>query len=301
MWLVISLIGYFLLAGSAVLDKFIIARERLRPATFVFYTAILVLPIWLVAPLVGGIISNYYDIAWAAVAGVGFAVGLYAMYRSLQTGEASHIGPLIGGVTAFVTVILTALFLNEQLGDQSMLAVGLLITGSLMISLEYNRGWRGWNRGVAWAILASGLFAVSHVASKYIYLRYGFGVGLVWTRGFLGLCALPLLLSKLVRQQVFGGRYPGQSKSTSSHSKLLVVINKLSAVAGTLGVQYAIALGSVTVVNALVGFQYALLVGLVGLLTIFKPRWFKENYSRGEVAQEIAAVLLIGVGLALLV
>jgi len=301
MWLVASLAGYGLLAVAAVLDKFIIARERVHPVTFVFYTAILVLPIWALAPFIGGGISDFYDIIGAAVAGIFFAIGLYAMYRSLQTGEASHIGPLIGGVMAFVTVILTIIILNEQLAEQQMLAVGLLIAGSLMISLEYNRGWRGWNQGVAWAVLASILFAVSHVASKYIYLRYGFGVGLVWTRGFLGLCAVPLLLSRSVRQQVFGGRYSGQAKSARSRSKLLVVINKLSAVAGTLGVQYAIALGSVTVVNALDGFQYALLVGMIGLLTIFKPRWFKENYSRGEVAQEIAAVVLIGIGLALLV
>ena len=81
----------------------------------------------------------------------------------------------------------------------------------------------------------------------------------------------------------------------------LIVTDKVLGVVAVVLIQYAIAVGSVTLVNALAGVQYAFLVVVVGLLSAFSPRLFKEEYRRGEMAQEAFAVFIIGVGLALLI
>ena len=69
---------------------------------------------------------------------------------------------------------------------------------------------------------------------------------------------------------------------------------------GVVLAQYAISLGSVSVVNALNGFQYALVIVFVAILSKWRPKIFREEYTRGEIFSEILAVVLIAVGLALL-
>ena len=80
----------------------------------------------------------------------------------------------------------------------------------------------------------------------------------------------------------------------------MIALDKILAVASLLLIQYAIFLGSVTIVNALAGVQYAFLLILVGVMSKFFPKRFREEYSRAEIIQEIISVLVISVGLILL-
>ena len=80
----------------------------------------------------------------------------------------------------------------------------------------------------------------------------------------------------------------------------------LSVVVGTpsaavVVIQYAAAVGSVTLVNALNGLEFAILIILVFLLSKFWPKKFQENYSTLVIIQESVAVIVIGIGLFLLV
>ena len=84
-------------------------------------------------------------------------------------------------------------------------------------------------------------------------------------------------------------------------SLFLVGVDKILGVIGVVLIQYAIAIGSVSLVNALNGLQYAFLVVFVMLLSKFSPQRFKENYQKDEAAQEVLAVIIIMIGLVLLV
>ena len=60
---------------------------------------------------------------------------------------------------------------------------------------------------------------------------------------------------------------------------------------------YAIALGSVVLVNALQGVQYAFLMVLGGLITVFYPKIIKEKINNVIILQKIVAITLISFGL----
>ena len=90
----------------------------------------------------------------------------------------------------------------------------------------------------------------------------------------------------------------GKSK-TQSKIGIIFASKALGAVSLVL-IQYSIALGSVTIINALAGIQYALMFIFIYLLTRFFPRLFKEYFTRRELLVESGSIILMVIGLFLL-
>jgi drug/metabolite transporter (DMT)-like permease len=223
------------------------------------------------------------------------------MYRGFQASEVSHVGPLIGATVPLFTLAISYFFLPESLTSLQLGAVTLLVIGSFIISFEKSARTRAWREGVVWGTIAGFLFALFFSSAKVVYSAVGFVSGAVLVFGMMGVCGLLILfLMPNVRAAV--------EKKPSWFSKLftkrppvaLIVVNKTMAFVAVGLVQYAITIGSVTIVNALTGLQYALLVIFVVLVSHFRPRLFKETYTKGEMAQEIIAVACIAVGVGLL-
>ncbi len=301
MWLFIAIAGYVVLGIVGILDKFILSKSVPKPAVFVFYSSIFILPILLLVPFGVRWIDNTKDWLIAFVAGVTFAGALWTMYKGFLVSEVSHVGPLVGAATPFFVLLLNPFLLSEQITTRAFVAIVFLIIGSLVISFEQSKQHRGWHWGMAWGVAAGLFFALSNIASKYIYDGYGFYSGLVWTRGALGICGILLLFSKNVWGTIFIKRKLTSKLQTGKARLLLVGTDKILGVIGVLLVQFAIATGSVTVVNALNGVQYAALVIMVAVMSKFTPKLFKEQYAPSEIIQEILAIILIAVGLGILI
>ncbi|MDO8626064.1 MAG: DMT family transporter [Candidatus Magasanikbacteria bacterium] len=306
MWLYIALLGFACGAVVNILDKFILAQKKVLPSVFVFYSAIFLLPLLFVAPLVWPL-SNLLAIGPILLTtSLGFLFGLYTMYRAELYSEVSHVAPLIGALIPLFILFFSRIFLNEVLQTHEYFGVALLVVGSLIISFEISREHFGWHRGMLWAVVAAFSFAVFNVGSKVIYNEVGFTRGLVWVWGFMSVYAVLLLVfARPVRQAVFGktkDSLPEVPKTSAAPmaSAAWVVLNKFLALVSLILVQYAVALGSVSIVNALAGVQYAFLIILVAWLSRYRPRVFAEKYGRGEKAQEAAAIIFIILGLALI-
>ena len=106
MWLVITLVGNFLLAVVAVMDKFILTKSVSKPAVFVFYSTVFALPIFLFLPFGVVFPSIFSDWAIFFLSGLFFVFGLWTMFIGFQESEVSHVGPLVGASTAFFVVFL---------------------------------------------------------------------------------------------------------------------------------------------------------------------------------------------------
>ncbi len=293
----LAIIGYTTLGAASLLDKFILSKRVSHPLTYVFYISIIFLLLFFLLPFGIYFPSDVYT--WSAVAASGFFffMGLWLMFIGVQKSEVSHVGPLMGAAISLSTVILGRIFLGETLPVEKTAAIGLLIAGSLIISFEKSRRHHGWHAGMLFGILAGLAFAGSHVASKFAYDELGFYSGLILTRAVLGLCGLFLLAAPVVRAEVFSR----QTGSRPRKKRGIVFINLALGTLGVLLIQYAISLGSVSLVNAFEGLKYAVLIVLVAILSKFFPKVLKEEYSRGEMLQEILAVLLIAGGLVMLI
>ncbi len=304
MWLYIALSGYFLLAVVSILDKFIVSEEKVAPSVVAFYSSAPLVLILLLVPFGVVRLHNATDVFLSLLSGGAFIAALWTMYKGFLASEVSHAGPLIGAAIPIFTILFGFIFSFEALKGHELFATGLLVLGSIIISFEQSSKNSGWHRGMIWVVVAGFFFALSNVAAKMIYDVYGFYSGLVWTRGAMGLLGLLFIFSPQVWRSFFSvrkKRIPIPKTKTRAGKIITVTVDKVLGVVGALLVQYAIALGSVSIVNALSGLQFAFLIILVALISKFIPKLFKEEYTRSEVLQEAVAVGIIGCGLALLI
>lgn len=300
MWLFIALLGNAMLAVVAIIDRFILTKSVSKPVIFVFYSTIFVLPVFLFLPFGVTMPSVWIDYVTFSLSGFCFALALWTLYIAIQESEISHVGPLVGAAVPLFILLLSRIFLGEQLGAYGLLAVIILIIGSLIISFDLKERKRGWHSAMSWGVLAGFLFAVSHVISKYAYDAYGFYSGFVLTKLPIGIFGVALLLSSSVRALFSKKTQTAADKKLSKKRFALIVGDiTLGVIAATL-LQYATALGSVTLVNALAGAQYAMLIIFVAFISRFFPKVLKETFTRKEIIQKVAAVGIISLGLVLL-
>lgn len=290
----IAVAAYLLFALNGVIDKFLLTKAVRHPAAYAFYIGITGFLTWFLAPF-GLKWISFPDLIVAIIGGASFVVALYFLYAATQMTSISRLLPIEGGLVPVFTLILAYLILGERLNPLQLAAFAFLVGGSILISFKHDR--KGWHpKALGHAVIAAFLFAVSLTLTKYIFDQSNFVSGLVWTRlGFL-VVSLCMLIPKKTRQHIFSA-----PKQVSSGNKLLYYGARLTGGLAGLLQNYAIAIGSVTIVNALQGSQYALLLVMTLVLSKYYPKILKENNEPKILAQKITAIVLISTGLILLV
>lgn len=306
MSLTLALIGYFFLAIVVLLDKKIVSGTTLNPVVYTFYSTIFLLVLFLFLPFGTHIISPLLT-AYSVISGVTFGLALWTMFVAMKHAEASHLGPFIGACITVATFFFGSFFLAERLTLWQQIGSMVLVASSLMLSFEKTKHKTGLNRGYVWGIVAGSLFGLSHVAAKVVYEGAPFFTGIIWTKGTAGLFAVLLLFFPVVRN-IFHRRH---KKTTGTEHKkkqiqtmrtvVLVVSNKILSVAANGLIQYAIAIGSVTLVNALSGFQYAFLFLMVLFFSKYYKHVFQEYMTRREIVVQSVAIVFVIIGAGLFV
>lgn len=299
MWFLVALVGYLLLAITFVLDKRVLSKEVPNSVVYTFYSTVFLLLTLLLYPFGATLLSTPTDWLWAISSGVSFGLALWTIFIALMKGEASHINPFNGAIITIATYGIASVLLGETLTQVQLVGVGILVVATLLLSFEITKEGRVFHMGYLWAAISGVLFGFSHVAAKIIYESYPFITGLVWTRASIGLVGLALLLSPAVWKSFRPQkkRKKGQAKNTI----LLVGTAKTLGIASALVLQYAMFLGSVTLVNALSGMQYVFMFIIIFTLTKIAPKLFSEFFTKQELVVQIVALVLVSIGSALFV
>ena len=293
----LAVIGNILQAVASIFDKSILTKSIKNPEVYAFYSTIFFFAIFLLLPwCIPVSLSTFWVLL---LSGLTYGFGIWTLCIALDHAEASHIMPFIGALVAVFTFVLSSVFLGESLGSHVTIGIILLVISSLLLSFEKSKAHNGFHMGFVWGIISGALFAVSHVAAKHAYELYPFLTALVWTKGLVGIAGLCILCLPSAFGNIFRSQEKKTSKDKGALSKVveLVFANKVLSVVGILMIQYAIAIGSVTVVNALGGVQYVFMFIFIYLLTKFKPKLFSEYFTKGELRVETSAIVLTLIGL----
>ena len=290
-WLIIVIIAHLFYALVFVIDKYILSRSLPHPVVYAFYVGILSIAIWVLAPF-GFYFPSSEEIILILVAGIAQVAGWIFFYKAIHKGEVSRIIPFVGAFIGIFTLVLSVLIIEEVLTSKQLLAIVLLILGSLIVSLKKREIFQGYFR---LAILASLLFAVFWVITKYIFLDTTFVNGIIWIRTGVAVIALTLLISKKNRKLIFQRTEKLEASIVKSF-----LIGRASGVLAALGIYLAVFLGSVALVNSLQGLQYVFVL-ILALLLFRKFPKLREEFSREIIIQKIIAIILIGAGLFILV
>lgn len=290
----IAIFAYFLFAVNGVADKFLLGHVVRHPIAYAFYIGITGPLTWLLAPFGLEILPSASDFLIAIVGGASFIIALYFFYVAVQKTTISRILPIEGGFVPFFTLILAYTILGERLSGQELLAFGLLVAGAILIAFKKEQGqWHASALGSG--IVAAFLFALSFTLTKYIFEQTNFVSGLIWTRLGFFLVSIIFLVPEATRRHILN-----IPKQTTAGNKLLYYGTRLTGGLAGLLQNYAIAIGSVTIVNALQSTQYAVLLVMTALLSKYYPNILKEKFSGPILLQKILAIILIALGLWLL-
>lgn len=291
MFVWIAIFAYFLFAINGVVDKFLLSRVVRHPIAYAFYIGITGPLTLLLAPFGLEVPGSVGDFVIAIVGGGSFIIALYFFYNAIQQTSISRILPVEGGFVPFFTLILAYTILGERLTNVQLLGFVFLVAGAILIAFKKEKGqWH--TRALGNGIAAAFLFALSFTLTKYIFDATNFVSGLIWTRLGFFLVSLSFLLPKLSRRYILN-----TPKHASTGNKFLYYGTRLTGGAAGLLQNYAIALGSVTIVNALQGTQYAILLLMTIVLSRNYPKILKEKISGHILLQKILAIILIGFGL----
>ena len=294
LYITIALVSYFFFALNGVSDKFLLTKVVKHPAVYAFYISIGSLLVFLLAPF-GLRFLSLQNLFIAIIAGLCFTFALLFYYSAIRETSISRILPIEGGLVPVLTLLFAYITGIERLSNIQILAFVFLVFGSVLIS--FRKTGEGWQiKALKNGFFAAILFAFSFILTKYVYGQTDFLSGLIWTRLGLGLGALCLLVPRAYRTEILND----PKKISTSNVFLFYGLHLLGTI-GSLLQQYAIAIGSVVIVNALQGAQFTFVLLLSIFFSLFFPKVLKENISRDALSQKIFAIILISVGLAVLV
>jgi len=303
-WLIIAAIAYFLIALQVVLDKFLLSSKRVsHPAIYAFYSGVLSFSTLALAPF-GLKAISFGNFLLYIFFGAVFIYGVLLIFFAIKNSEASRVTPVVGAIIPIATYFIEYLLFGNSFGKGEIGGIILLILGGILISFEFplKLGKKKFFSGFYQSIFAGLILAIAFSAFDFFYKKEGTFLNVfIWTRMGLFFGALTLLFypawKKIIFDSLLNFKKP---KKNNVRTGNLFVLNKILGGVGSMLVNYAIALGSVTIVNALVAVEYVFVFMIGIIFARFFPEFFHEKHGRKEIFQKTASIAIIGLGLFLI-
>lgn len=298
MFLPIAILAYAFNAGSTLVDKILLRTTFQNPIVYTFYINLLQLLVLLLIPF------GFHPILdratyLAAASGILGIVAFYAYFSSLQKNEASIVGLTVGMFNPLSALILGGLFLGQILTATQYLAFFVLISGTIVLTVDLWHGKIQFGRKFLWMLVSGFFFGLSSVLLREAFLESSFLNGFIVSRAAAGLFVLPLLLFPKIRRCIFESRklnHELQSKSTLLLMGSGQIMGALSSTLATIATYFA----NPALVNSLFGVQY-LVILIASLLLVKKyPHLLREKLSKRAIAHKIAGAVIISLGLYLI-
>ncbi len=306
LWLPLALLAHLGNSLVFVVDKSLLNTDSSisRPVVMTFYSGV-VSALALVLLVFDFAWPTPLAVKWSIISGLCFLVALWFFFSALKEGEPSRVVPMIGSAVPLFTLLLANVVLGEQLTSQQVAAVIFLVVGGVFLSIRLSRAKAIPAKVLLFVVVGGALFAAHFASVKYLYSHYNpFLAGFAYSRFAVGVLAF-LFLGPFVlwRRPTDSARTPRRLQK-NSHKKAYVIaafLGSKSLATGSLILQnYAISLGSVTLVNALQGMQYFFVLLLAAAVSHWFPRLFQEELRRVALLQKLVGIGLVSIGLLLL-
>jgi len=299
MWLLYAFSGPLLWAASTHIDKFLVDKyfhdsDTTVLMVFTAFLGVLALPvIWFFEPKV--LALPWLATAVMTVSGILYMGAMLFYLRAIQTKEASVIAPLFQANTLF-TFLLGLLLLHELPSALQLLGAGLVVLGAIGLSLDKSLHLGSFKPHLVCLMLsATFVLALSSVVFKFFAVHDEFWATTFWTFVGEGLFGAAILAVPGYRQQFarLFRKNPGAVIGVNA-------ANELINLGGGLGVRYASLLAPVALVSAISATSTFFVFLFAILLTLFFPRYGREDLSARNVIQKAVGGLLIMAGVVLI-
>lgn len=296
-WFLIALINPILHAFVNHFDKFLLSKYMKGGtvgALILFSTlfAVFALPVvYLIQPDVVGSLS-VTQIMVLMVNGIFLTLAIICYLYAMDLDEASYVAPFFQLIPVF-GFIFGYFVLGEVLSGNQFLGGGLIIVGSLFLSLELGNGRVNVKRKLVFLMLASSFFyAINAVIFKSIAVDAGFFTSVFWDMAgkFVFGVGLFVFVKSYREQFLYLIRESGRALIG------LNVINEVLSLIGEFALVLAVLFAPVALVQSVGGLQpmFVLIFGI--LITIFFPSFGKESFERKHLTQKFVGIFVITAG-----
>ena len=285
MWLLVAIVGRFILGSSAIIDKLFLKKSYSNPIGYAFWSGILGLAALILIPSGFQFIPGL-QIVIGLLAGISLMIGTVCMFSALFRSEASSSLIFIGAVSPVFTLLFSAPLVGETLFLSQAAGFALLIAGGLVLYIVEIEEEKKLKLKIIALVSASSLFlGLSNALTKVVFLGANFVTGFIWIKIGGVLLSLSLLLIPKIRRQI---TKPSEEKRFKN--PITYILNRGYAGIGSLLVAYAILLGSVSLVDATLNIQYALV--MLGAWLVLK-----EKFHGKILFAKILSLILVSLGL----
>ncbi len=288
-WVIFALLGYLFFAGGNIIEKIIRTAHIKSPVSFAVLLGAFESMFILLLPFFGLNLTAWVFIIPAIAAGALRVLAFLPYAEALSMEEVSRLVPLWTLDPVF-TLIMASAFLGELLTANFYVAFVLVLSGSVILMARTGKKMFRLNRAFGLMVASSFLYALQAVLLKFAYFELSFFHGLIWVS--IGTLATTVIIlsrkrfREAAREEIIGN-VPG---------KILAMF----AVFGLLGVffiNYAIKLGSVSIVEVMFGFQMVFVFLIASSLSRWFPGFVREEIALKSISVKIFCICLMAAGL----
>lgn len=288
LWVALAVLAQALSALTVFIDKYVLVTKTgvRHPVAYAFYTAMLSSTVLILVPF-GVVRWPTVEVAFFSIsAAILYVISLIFLYRALRNLSVTDVIPITGAVSALTTGVLATLWLAHDIPLSLLPAFVLLTLGTFMIYC-FCFPW-----GMLLTTIAAGaLGGASTFMLKFIFESTTFWNALFWPLIMNVIIALIMIAPIRWRSIV------ETFHESSSGSKGLVVASKALSGVAAVSLFGAIALGSVTIVNALSGLQLIFILIFAGVFAHHIPHVFQAEMRVDRLVLKIAGTVAIVLGL----
>ena len=296
-WFLVALINPLALGFINHFDKFLLSKYVKGGSVgaliiFSALFAVFALPIlYFISPEVLTSVT-FVQAAILMVNGAFLTVAILLYLYALDTDEASYVAPLFQ-LTPVLGLLFGFLVLGEYLTTIQTIAGGLIVLGSLLLSLELSGGKTKLKKKLIFLMFGSSFFyAINAVIFKYVAIDLGFVHSVFWDMFGKFLFGVILFLSiKSYREQFLNLMRMNGAKVAG-----LNVVNEIIGLIGEFSLVLAVLYAPVALVQSVSGFQPLFVLVMGVLITKFLPSFGQEKLEKRFLAQKIIGVIIISIG-----
>lgn len=287
-WFSLSLLAAFIGAIVAAIDKLVLVRWQVTPVLMTFVAALIELSaagvVW---QTMGMSEMSYSGIGLALCAGILKALFLLFFYLAIAREEVSRIAALLSLTPLFILFV-ARYVLDESLKPQEYLGVILLVSGAVLITCK-DKPFPRLNLAFCFALLAVLCLTVNQIIIKYLLEATDYWTVFSYVRVGVFLTIAPLLPLAVSRIKTIRSERKGSVLA-------LIAVNNAIAMSSVFIFTAAVALGSVTLVNALGSVFPLFLLLIVVLVGTINPDILREELEKSVLLLKLIAILLMVCG-----
>jgi uncharacterized membrane protein len=297
-WLVFAFSGPVLWAISTHFDKYLVERyfKHSDVTLLLLFTAFMGVAI---LPVIAFFEPSAIElpagsIALILVSGLLYMTGLLFYLRAIQSEEASVVAPFFQ-VTPLFGYVLAYVVLGETLSARQLAGGGLIIAGTLIVSIRFDRKLSRFKARLVLLMLSCGLaMAVSGLIFKLFALRVDF-----WATTFWLFVGEAIFGAALLAIAAYRRGFIAVLRQDTAALLAISGSNELFNLGGTVGSRYALLFAPLSIVQAIGSTTTLFVFGFGVLLSVFYPQVAREELSVRELAQKAVAAVVVAIGVTL--